>query len=296
MIGSPSASSEHSARGELLRWAAAFVVVLAAHGGGAFALMMERDRGEPAVDAGPAILVEFAAVPVAAAPPRTAAPGPEQMQSESTPSAPAPAPEPPKESEPAQATSEPPGEPVSTAERPRNEQKPEEQQVKAEPEQPSPIPDVVQPQEAEVAVAAVPPPPPPRESDEPKKEPKQKKAAPQQRQASIAAPATTAPTRAAARSASLVNWKGRLALHLQRHKRYPAAAQMRREQGTVQVQFTVDRNGRVVSSAVVQSSGHTTLDQETLALLRRAEPFPKPPADVPGNQFSFSVPVRYNAR
>ncbi len=295
MIGSASVSSDHSARGEVLRWAAAFAVVLAVHGGGAFALIMERDRGEPMVDAEPAILVEFAAVPVPAAPSRTAAPGPEQMQSESTPSAPAPAPEPPKDSESAHATSEPSEEPVSTAEGPSTERTPEErQQVKAESEQPSPIPDVP-PQEAEVPVAAVPP-PPPRENDEPNKGRKQKKAAPQQRQASIAAPATTAPTRAAARSASLVNWKGRLALHLQRHKRYPAAAQMRREQGTVQVQFTVDRNGRVVSSAVVQSSGHTTLDQETLALLRRAEPFPKPPADVPGNQFSFSVPVRYNAR
>ena len=37
------------------------------------------------------------------------------------------------------------------------------------------------------------------------------------------------------------------------------------------------------------------LDEETLALARRAQPFPPPPADISDDQLSFVVPIRYAA-
>jgi hypothetical protein len=36
------------------------------------------------------------------------------------------------------------------------------------------------------------------------------------------------------------------------------------------------------------------LDQETLALVRRAQPFPAPPAAMPGAQIDLAVPIRFN--
>jgi protein TonB len=110
----------------------------------------------------------------------------------------------------------------------------------------------------------------------------------------VSASTTTAPTAAAVRSASAVSWKRKIALHLQRNKRYPAAAQAKREHGVARVAFLIDRLGRVVSSTVVQSSGSAALDRETLDLLQRAQPLPVPPTDVPGSQFSFNVPVRFD--
>lgn len=110
----------------------------------------------------------------------------------------------------------------------------------------------------------------------------------------VTASTTTAPTAASVRTASAVSWKRRIALHLQRNKRYPAAAQARREHGIAKVAFMVDRLGHVLSSTVVQSSGSATLDRETLDLLQRAQPLPVPPTDVPGAQFSFNVPVRFD--
>jgi protein TonB len=38
------------------------------------------------------------------------------------------------------------------------------------------------------------------------------------------------------------------------------------------------------------------LDQETLAMLGRAQPMPAPPSDVPEDKLSFIVPVRFNIR
>jgi protein TonB len=52
----------------------------------------------------------------------------------------------------------------------------------------------------------------------------------------------------------------------------------------------------LVSSQIVQSSGSSLLDQETLAMLARAQPMPKPPGNAPDSTLSFVVPVRFNIR
>ncbi len=66
-------------------------------------------------------------------------------------------------------------------------------------------------------------------------------------------------------------------------------------QGVTRLAFRLDRRGRVVMSRIAQSSGSAALAQETLALIRRAQPFPAPPADIADDQLSFMVPIRYAA-
>jgi periplasmic protein TonB len=67
-------------------------------------------------------------------------------------------------------------------------------------------------------------------------------------------------------------------------------------QGTATVAFTIDRGGRLLSSRIVQSSGSSLLDEETLAMLARAQPMPKPPITAPDSALSFAVPVRFDIR
>jgi protein TonB len=62
------------------------------------------------------------------------------------------------------------------------------------------------------------------------------------------------------------------------------------------VRFSIDRSGRVLSSTLVRSSGSTLLDKETIELVRRCEPFPRPPESAGGTQFTFSVPVRFSVK
>jgi len=80
--------------------------------------------------------------------------------------------------------------------------------------------------------------------------------------------------------------------HLQRYKRYPPSAGG--ASGMVTVRFALSRSGEVVSSAVAKSSGNDVLDQEALAILRRANPFPAFPADKPGAQDSFVGPISFS--
>jgi protein TonB len=110
------------------------------------------------------------------------------------------------------------------------------------------------------------------------------------------APATTAPPRAHASRAQINKWYSGIVTQIERNKAYPRAAQERGETGVVQLAFSIDRQGRVVSSAIVKSSGYSALDQETMATVRRAQPFPAPPADLDGAKFDFTVPVKFNIR
>jgi protein TonB len=115
-------------------------------------------------------------------------------------------------------------------------------------------------------------------------------------------PANTAPdlvTRAqqdARRLAGITRWDNEIAKLLEHNKRYPAEARARGEQGVAELAFSIDRQGRLLSSRIVKSSGVAALDEETLALVQRSQPFPLPPPEVPGAEIKFTVPVRFNIR
>jgi periplasmic protein TonB len=104
----------------------------------------------------------------------------------------------------------------------------------------------------------------------------------------------TAPPRTRPSAAQITSWHRRIAEHVERHKGYPAAARARRQTGVTELVFTIDRQGKVVTSRVTRSSGYAALDQETIATVRRAQPFPSPPANMPGDTFEFRVPIRFN--
>jgi protein TonB len=110
-------------------------------------------------------------------------------------------------------------------------------------------------------------------------------------QASAAAQASSGIGRG--RSQADANYHGLVAAHLARHKRYPAEARSRGEEGRATLTFSLDGAGRVTAVRLVRSSGHPALDRESEAMVRRASPFPAPPAR---QAMSFTVPVTFNLR
>jgi periplasmic protein TonB len=144
-------------------------------------------------------------------------------------------------------------------------------------------------QEAEVALP-VPEPPKPT----PPQEERPPTALPSVTMPSVPAPPT--PGAAVASRATVNRWESALVAHIERFKRYPADARAHDEQGVAQVAFTINHDGWVLSSRIVRSSGSPALDAETLAMLSRAQPMPRPPGQLSSNQLSFIVPVRFNIR
>jgi periplasmic protein TonB len=77
------------------------------------------------------------------------------------------------------------------------------------------------------------------------------------------------------------------------HKVYPRRARMRREEGLVQVRFVLGRNGVLIHGAVTRPSGIASLDEEAEAMLHRSSPYPRPPAEVPGERIEFTAPIEF---
>jgi protein TonB len=94
----------------------------------------------------------------------------------------------------------------------------------------------------------------------------------------------------------LRKWQMTVSTRLNQFKRYPAQARHRRHEGLVVVAFRLDTGGRVVNSRIVKSSGSSVLDEETLDLLARAQPFPVPPVGAGTNDLFMQVPINYAIR
>lgn len=89
--------------------------------------------------------------------------------------------------------------------------------------------------------------------------------------------------------ASLQSW-------LERHKKYPRAARLRRYEGTVQFRFLIDRSGSVLEHSIVQSSGKRVLDEAVLDLLKRADPLPSMPPEIAGATLELTTSIDFRLR
>jgi protein TonB len=262
---------------DLRRWALCAALMVLAHAGLAAALATWQVAEEPAQPAA-AIVIEFA--PVAVAPARAhhdLPPGPEMVASEASPAAPGEdraeeaeerieARHRLEERRDARPSEEPhadlPPAPEALLEPPPQRQLEQQAPPRQEAQMPSPL--TTAPQAITEAVAALPAAPAPGHSK-------------------------------AAESKAVPTWKSQLAAALERNKRYPPAAQARREQGVAKVFFSLDRQGRLIASRLVESSGAAALDAEALAILKRAQPFPLPPAEL-GPRVDLTVPIRFHLK
>ncbi len=100
---------------------------------------------------------------------------------------------------------------------------------------------------------------------------------------------------ATAGKSEIASYRSRILAHLARFKDYPDSAQDAGIQGRTIISFTVTRSGGVSTSTLTGSSGAGVLDQATLTMLRRAQPFPAMPAGGPAS-LSITAVIRYDLR
>lgn len=172
---------------------------------------------------------------------------------------------------------------------------------------PGPLPEP-EPEVALPPVPDVPPPPPPPEVAEVEPPPEPVPEPVFVPQASV--PTTTAPPEvqapeavtaaapvmadASAIMASVMpSFEQILLAHLEQHRRYPARARKRHQEGTATLRFVMDREGHVLSFRLERSSGYDLLDDEVLEMIRRAEPLPAIPAELGRDRLELVVPVRF---
>ena len=104
--------------------------------------------------------------------------------------------------------------------------------------------------------------------------------------------ASSAPSPAAS-GAQVADYQRAVAARISAVKRYPDAARERAPQGVAVVSFSINASGEVANVAIARSAGDAMLDAEALATVRRASPFPAPPAGAP---HAFSAPLSFKVR
>src|SRR3954471_15358556 len=275
---------EFDDRAAMARWSASAAIIVALHAALIALGVAWYTHSPPPGVALPTIMIDLAPASAPSSPsaqPLDLPPGPEMREAE-----PPPPPEPLKqEAVQEQLMPTPPQEnpvveapPEQKAEPPSTQPEP----AKIVPDQPKPVPVKPKPVRTEVKKPADAP-PAPRTSAAPKAE----------RHASL----TPSSAPAGATSAvALASYNQLVAAHLQRFKQYPSSAKAAGEQGTSRLSFTLGRSGQVLGSRLAGSSGHPSLDSETLAMIRRAQPFPPMPSELKQASMSFSIPVQFSIR
>lgn len=81
---------------------------------------------------------------------------------------------------------------------------------------------------------------------------------------------------------------------LAKHRVYPTEARKDKMQGVVQVRFSLDREGHLLTASVQRSAGFSVLDQAALDVLRRAEPMPAFPKGLDRQKMTVSLPIDFS--
>lgn len=243
-----------------LRWGSSFVLVVSTYASIVwFALSWAPTPVMTDTKPMAAMMIDFAPMPVAPeTPPNAVAPGP--AQEETPPPPPEPLPEPEPDAEPLPE--------LPTIEEAEAVLPPEPEPIEEEPEP------IIEEQVAQQDSA-----PPAFEAP-----PDDIAAAPMEGAVSLApsqAPAT---------------WQSVLLGHLENHKRYPRKARRNKQEAVVYVHITINRDGTVVDYRLTEPCAYKALNQETLALIARAQPLPPPPPDIKGDTVEFVVPVEFFLR
>jgi periplasmic protein TonB len=110
-------------------------------------------------------------------------------------------------------------------------------------------------------------------------------AAPAASQQNVASAAAIADARA--------SFAQRMAAHLRRHKRTVRMGWDRPRSGAAaKVAILMTREGKLLSVRIQSSSGVEALDEEALALVRRAQPLPPLPPEMPGESIELNMPLK----
>ena len=89
--------------------------------------------------------------------------------------------------------------------------------------------------------------------------------------------------------AGRASWESEVAAHIRRYATY--AANGSRESGTARVGVTIDRNGRLLSRRLAGSSGSSALDNAAMAVIERAQPYPRFPPGMTQAQIALTIPL-----
>ena len=90
------------------------------------------------------------------------------------------------------------------------------------------------------------------------------------------------------------DWGKQISAYFELHKRYPKVK--KNKTASVKVSLVLNRLGNVMQVGILESSGDAAFDEAAIAMIRRSDPVPRPPAELTDDTFSYSLNVNFNER
>jgi protein TonB len=89
-------------------------------------------------------------------------------------------------------------------------------------------------------------------------------------------------------------WESKLSGYIKLHLRYPKV--QKDKAAIVTVSLVINRQGKVLSAGIFQSSGDRAFDEAAISTIRRSDPLPPPPSELTDEQFSYVLPMSFTDR
>ena len=101
---------------------------------------------------------------------------------------------------------------------------------------------------------------------------------------SVATPAIADPVK---------SWQKKVVTLVGKKQVYPRSAIMKEIEGQAKVKVSIDRSGSLQGFEMVEATGHDVLDKEVDKLMKRINPLPAPPEELPDNKLTFVLPLSW---
>jgi protein TonB len=105
------------------------------------------------------------------------------------------------------------------------------------------------------------------------------------------------PTPRPAREEILSRYARHIRSLIDQEKTYPYQARRQEQEGTVEIRFTLSRQGSLLGEpALEKKSRHERLNASALAAVKNAAPYPPFPGEIGEEEMSFQVTVAFSLR
>ena len=95
---------------------------------------------------------------------------------------------------------------------------------------------------------------------------------------------------------AMLHYQDMVKQRIEEVRRYPEWAKEQGREGVVQLKFIILANGNGQKIKLIHSSGSKILDQEAIATIKRASPFPPPPKEIASSSIQMEVSLVFTLK
>ena len=96
--------------------------------------------------------------------------------------------------------------------------------------------------------------------------------------------------------AAEIRYQDKVRAAIEAHRVYPRSARRRKIEGSAVVQIRINRQGHILESRFIKTTGSHILDQAVMDMIKAADPLPEMPSSLGKSSISINVPIGFKLK